>query len=150
VDDAPDLLARRRAAAPIPAAASATAFFSEIPKGHVMNSRLRTLAIAIATLAVISSAEGACDPRIVTTTTEFPMRSQLRGQEGIVALDLTIDASGHVAATQIAQSSGHRLLDRAARESALNDWQFDVSNCARGDLPINRHIAIEYRNDEYR
>jgi protein TonB len=115
-----------------------------------MNSRLPTLAIAIATLAVISSAEGACDPPIVATTTEFPMRSQLRGQEGIVALDLTIDASGHVAATQIAQSSGHRLLDRAARESALHDWQFDVSNCARGDLPINRHIAIEYRNDEYR
>ncbi|HEU4485539.1 MAG TPA: energy transducer TonB [Povalibacter sp.] len=114
-----------------------------------MNVRLYTLAIAIAS-AMISAAAGACDPRIVTTPTDFPMRSQLRGQQGVVALDLTIDASGRVASTQLVQSSGHRLLDRAARESALNEWQFDVSDCARSDLPINRHISVEYRNDEYR
>lgn len=67
-----------------------------------------------------------------------------------MALDLTIDAAGRVADTELVHSSGHRLLDRAARESALRDWQFDVSDCTRGDLPINRRIAVEYRNDEYR
>jgi hypothetical protein len=47
------------------------------------------------------------------------------------------------------QSSGFRLLDRAADKSVRDNWIFDISNCERKDLPVNHRIAVEYRNPEH-
>jgi TonB family protein len=96
------------------------------------------------------AAPSACETHAIESPTKFPMRSQLRGQEGIVYLNVKIDENGRVASTDLQRSSGYRLLDRAAQQSALKDWVFDVSQCARKDLPIDQVIAVEYRNDEYR
>src|SRR4051812_23877048 len=92
----------------------------------------------------------ACETHAIESPTKFPLRSQLRGQEGIVYLTVRIDEHGHVASTELQRSSGYRLLDQAAQQSALKDWVFDVSQCKRQDLPVDQVIAVEYRNDEYR
>jgi TonB family protein len=109
----------------------------------------RHLLLAVVSLA-LSAPALSCEPHAIKSSAAFPMRSQLRGQEGIVYLNLKIDENGRVASTQIEQSSGYRLLDHAAQDSAVKEWVFDVSGCERKDLPANRVIAIEYRNDEYR
>lgn len=115
-----------------------------------MNAWFKILAITAASLPLPLLADSACAPQALESSTRFPLRSQLRGQAGIVQLDVEIDRSGRVASTELVRSSGYRLLDRAARESALKDWVFDVSACDRDDLPASRRIVVEYRNDEYR
>ncbi len=118
-----------------------------------MNTALISLA-ALAALASnalpIAAAAETCQPKVLTGDTSFPMRSQLRGQEGTVFMDVTVDAHGRAADVHLVDSSGYRLLDRAAERSVLDEWEFDVSACERKDLPIKRRIAVEYRNDEYR
>ena len=111
-----------------------------------------TLLAALSFLYCLQSyaAPTECEPVAVEKSAKFPLRSQLRGQEGIVYLNVHIDESGRVASTYVHRSSGYRLLDRSARASVLNDWVFDVSQCHRNDLPVDRVIAVEYRNDVYR
>lgn len=91
-----------------------------------------------------------CDPHVIQSPTKFPIRSQLRGQSGIVHINVTVDENGRATRTQLQRSSGHRLLDRAATQSILADWVFDVSDCVRKDLPATDVVAVEYRNSEYR
>lgn len=111
---------------------------------------LATLATLAATTLPLAASANACEPRIVAGDTTFPMRSQLRGQEGIVFIDVTVDSHGRAAEVDLIGSSGYRLLDRAAEQSVRDSWEFDVSACERKDLPIKHRIAVEYRNDEYR
>jgi len=116
-----------------------------------MNAWLKTLAIAsISSLLPALATAQTCTPHALESPTKFPMRSQLRGQAGIVYLNIRVDENGRATSTELARSSGHRLLDRAAQESVRSDWLFDVSDCTRKDLPANHLIAVEYRNDEYR
>lgn len=91
-----------------------------------------------------------CDPQVIQSPTKFPIRSQLRGQSGIVHVNVTVDENGRVTSTQLERSSGHRLLDRAATHSILAHWVFNVSTCVPKDLPANDVVAVEYRNEEYR
>jgi len=115
--------------------------------------RVSTLLLLLASSAVLSvtspAAQASCDPTVLRSPTKFPVQSQLRGQEGVVFLEVTVDESGRVADTAILRSSGHRLLDRAATTSIRDRWVFDVSSCARKDLPASDLISVEYRNDEY-
>lgn len=116
-----------------------------------MNTACTALTVLAATSAVALSVNSAyaCDPNIVQDDTAFPMRSQLRGQKGVVYMDVVVDEHGKAASVDVVDSSGYRLLDRAARRSVIANWQFDVSNCERKDLPITHRIAVEYRNEEY-
>lgn len=117
-----------------------------------MNTSLIALSLLAATslqsLPTQASA-GDCDLRAVQSSIAFPMRSQLRGQSGKLLVQVSVDSSGRATATQLLQSSGHRLLDRAATTSIRNHWQFDTTGCGSNDLPATRTVAIEYRNDEY-
>jgi periplasmic protein TonB len=99
--------------------------------------------------AVADRAEASCLPELAQDSTSFPERAQLRGQRGIVLLDVLVDSNGRAAQAEIVDSSGYRLLDRSAEESVLKHWQFDVSSCERKDLPMKRRVAVEYRNEEY-
>ena len=117
-----------------------------------MNTRIPLLA-AISLplfLPTLATADAACDPHVLHSPTQFPMRSQLRGQSGVVYLNVTVDENGRATRTVLERSSGHRLLDYAARESVQNEWRFDVSTCARKDLPATQVVSVEYRNEEYR
>ena len=110
------------------------------------------MAIAsVSMLHVAPAAAASCEPQVIRdqSYTHFPVRAQLRGQKGTVVLNIRIDAQGRATAATLQHSSGHRLLDRAAARSVLQRWQFDISSCARKDLPIEQVIGIEYRNDHY-
>lgn len=111
---------------------------------------LATASLSLLLPALAPAATSTCDPRVLSSPTKFPLRSQLRGQQGIVLLNVSVDANGHVTDARLARSSGHRLLDRAATRSVLADWVFDVSDCVRKDLPATDVVAVDYRNEEYR
>lgn len=116
--------------------------------------RTPTLLLLAASSAVLFAATPAahagCDPTVIQSPTRFPLQSQLRGQDGVVLLEVTVDADGRVSATQLLRSSGHKRLDRAADASIRDGWRFDVTNCERKDLPASDLIEVEYRNDEYK
>ena len=111
-----------------------------------------TLTILAASSSITASsalADAPCGMRVIESPTEFPMRSQLRGHEGTVFINVTLDANGHPTGAEVDRSSGHLLLDLAATRSVLNKWQFDVSHCDHS-WPATHQVAVEYRNDEYR
>lgn len=119
-----------------------------------MSASLTLTILATASVSLLHAAQPAlagCEPRVVPTAsyTHFPLRSQLRGQKGTVLLTVSVDRNGRAAAATVQRSSGHRLLDKAATRSVLANWQFDISNCARTDLPISHVVTVEYRNPVY-
>jgi TonB family protein len=114
-----------------------------------MNVLTTGLAILAATAIPLATAiPASCGMRVVRSDTDFPERSQLRGQKGTVLIDVVLDANGHATRADVQRSSGHRLLDLAARRSVLDKWQFDVSHCAHA-FPASHQVAVEYRNEEY-
>lgn len=114
-----------------------------------MNTFTTGLAIlAAAAIPVTTAIPASCGMRVVRSDTDFPERSQLRGQKGTVLINVTLDANGHATGAAVERSSGHLLLDLAAKRSVLEKWQFDVSHCAH-TFPATHQVAVEYRNDEY-
>ncbi|MEW6164445.1 MAG: energy transducer TonB [Pseudomonadota bacterium] len=70
----------------------------------------------------------------------YPRAAIERGLEGRVVLLLTLDAAGRVVGAEVADSSGHPLLDVAARAAATRI----------GRLPVGRRQAllpVEFRLD---
>ncbi len=53
----------------------------------------------------------------------YPSKSQRRGWQGTVQLELTVDPAGVVREVEVVRSSGHRSLDEAARRT-LQTWRF--------------------------
>lgn len=108
------------------------------------------LAILAATTAIPATTaySASCGMRVVQSDTDFPMRSQLRGQKGTVLINVTLDAAGHATGAAVERSSGHLLLDLAAQRSVLEKWRFDVSQCQHAFPAIHR-VAVEFRNEEY-
>lgn len=110
---------------------------------------LGILAATISIPATTAQADGDCGRmRVVQSDTDFPMRSQLRGHKGTVFINVTLDADGHATRAKVERSSGHLLLDLAAKRSVMNKWRFDVSHCNHA-WPATHQVAVEYRNDEY-
>lgn len=71
----------------------------------------------------------------------YPPRALERGQQGRVMLHAKLGASGEPKTIRIAQSSGYRLLDRAAL-AAVEQWKFEpVSGSSRHggwvSVPVN-------------
>lgn len=117
-----------------------------------MNALIPTgLAILAATSTIVAgpTIAAACGMKIVRSDTSFPERSQLRGHDGTVLINVTLDANGRATNAEVERSSGHLLLDLAATRSVLNNWQFDVSACDHG-WPAVHQVAVEYRNEEYK
>lgn len=103
---------------------------------------------AASSLGYSANATADCHPEIMQQEAHFPDRAIDRGQQGTVYMDVVVGESGRASAVEVVDSSGYRLLDQAARHTALTQWEFDVSNCERKDLPVKRRIAVEYRNDQ--
>ena len=57
---------------------------------------------------------------------KYPERARRRHQEGTVYLIVTIDSEGYVTEATIKESSGHGVLDEAAKE-AVSSWRFSSS-----------------------
>lgn len=113
-------------------------------------SVITTLAAATALLTTsVASAEAPCKPSLIEKATSFPLGAQLRGQEGTVFMNVTIDENGRAQSADLHRSSGYSKLDRAAARSAVENWVFDVSGCERKDLPVTHVVAVEYHNRTY-
>ena len=113
-------------------------------------STLATLAVTTTLLhAPLASADPTCKPRLIQKETSFPLSAQLRGQEGTVYMNITIDENGRARHADLNRSSGYHRLDSAATRSAVENWVFDVSACERKDLPVTHVVAVEYHNDSY-
>jgi protein TonB len=55
---------------------------------------------------------------------EYPLMARRRNLEGVVVVALTITAGGQVDASQVSRSSGHNLLDDAARNTIRRVGRF--------------------------
>lgn len=72
----------------------------------------------------------------------YPPQARRRHYEGIVVLDVLVDAWGRAEEVKVAKSSGHSILDRAARE-AVQDWRFEPGR--RGGRPMDMWVRLPVR-----
>lgn len=68
---------------------------------------------------------------IYSPAPHYPEVARRQGQEGTVEMHVYIDDDGKVTRVELANSSGHELLDRSARQ-ALEQWRFQPAQ--RGGL----------------
>ena len=73
---------------------------------------------------------------------DYPIPSLRRGEEGIVLLDVQVQADGTPAAISLNRSCGHPLLDRAALE-AVRRWTFEPARAA--GVPVSSLVVIPVR-----
>lgn len=66
----------------------------------------------------------------------YPRQALRAGDAGKVTLRVLVDENGQPKQVQIERSSGHRLLDRAARDQVLAKWRFHPATA-----PDGRRIA---------
>ncbi|MEJ2025084.1 MAG: energy transducer TonB, partial [Deltaproteobacteria bacterium] len=73
---------------------------------------------------------------------EYPSRARRRGHEGTVTLKVLVDRNGGVAELEIYESSGYRILDRAAL-NAVKTWRFIPGR--KGNEPIDMWVVVPVR-----
>lgn len=74
----------------------------------------------------------------------YPRAAVRKRQEGVVMLTVKVTVDGSVADVTIAESSGHVLLDREARNTVLH-WQFEPARY--GGVTLQSEIQIPIRFD---
>ncbi len=72
----------------------------------------------------------------------YPSRARRRGYEGTVMLKVLVDQEGRVADLKVHDTSGYRMLDRAALR-AVRDWRFIPG--ARGNEKIEMWVMVPVR-----
>jgi len=76
----------------------------------------------------------------------YPSLAKQRGHEGTVVLKIKVLKTGSVDAIEVAQSSGHQLLDKAA-VTAIQKWRFEPAQKNRRavdhwvQLPVNFSLS---------
>jgi TonB family protein len=113
--------------------------------------RFKLVLLAFAAVAALPIPAFAADAatcnvtQLATIRTEFPPTSQTRGEHGNVTLKVSIGEDGRAHATQVTQSSGYPALDKAAADSVINHWRFDVAHCAANSLPANSLVTVQFK-----
>ncbi len=74
----------------------------------------------------------------------YPRSAVRKRQQGVVVLTVKIAGDGSVANVAIAESSGHVLLDREARNTVMH-WQFEPARY--GEVTLQSEIQIPIRFD---
>lgn len=103
------------------------------------------LGLAVAAPQLIASADRGLQV-VHAPPPPYPGLALARQLEGEVLLRVQIDAEGRVTAVDIERSSGHRMLDQAARMQVLRRWQFAPAStngrpaAAQGLVPIRFRI----------
>ncbi len=80
--------------------------------------------------------------QIYSPQPEYPADALRRRLEGRVVLRVKIETSGRVGATSVLRSSGHSILDEAARQAVLR-WRFDSPK--RLGVAVHSEIAVPVR-----
>lgn len=92
----------------------------------------------------IESAASFADAALGNPPPVYPQRARLRGQEGTVRLLARIDPQGQLSELRLIESSGHALLDRAARE-AVERWRFRPATRAGQSVAGELVVPILFR-----
>jgi protein TonB len=89
-------------------------------------------------------------PRVATLAYDvypaprYPRQAQRRGATGTVLLRVLVDASGQPLEAVIETSSGHRDLDRAARDQVLAKWRFHPATHQGRAIPAYALVPIGF------
>lgn len=75
----------------------------------------------------------------------YPRAAQAGRREGQVMLRVTVGADGVPTAVEIAQSSGHRDLDAAARAQVLKHWRFRPAMKDGQAIPAIGMVPINFQ-----
>ena len=82
-------------------------------------------------------------PRYRTNPTpDYPLSCKRRREEGIVLLNVVVQADGLPAAVSLTQSSGHPLLDEVALD-AVRRWTFEPGLAA--GVPVSSRVVVPVR-----
>ena len=74
----------------------------------------------------------------------------IRGNlQGTVLLEVLVDVDGRPVEVRIHSSSGHRVLDAAARRHVLREWSFRPAMQAGGPVQAIGIVPIEFSLDRY-
>ncbi len=124
--------------APPPAAASSsTAARGTVPASIAPASRTPGVSSATNTQSLTTARFDAAHLR--NSAPAYPQASRRRGEEGLVILRVRVGVNGRASEIQVAQSSGHPRLDRAA-EDAVARWRFEPAR--EGDRAIDSWVRV--------
>lgn len=70
----------------------------------------------------------------------YPALSRRLGEEGIVRLNILVNADGSVARLEIAKSSGYPRLDEVALKTVQSSWKFEPAR--QGGKPIQAWVIV--------
>lgn len=73
---------------------------------------------------------------------DYPLPCKRRREEGIVFLNVVVQADGLPAAISLNRSSGHPLLDRSALD-AVRSWTFEPGRAA--GVPVSSRVVVPVR-----
>lgn len=77
----------------------------------------------------------------------YPTLARRKGWEGLVLLRVRVDAQGRPQEVRIERSSGHRLLDRTAREHVLTRWRFHPAIHEGRPVAAWAQVPLNFRID---
>lgn len=77
----------------------------------------------------------------------YPIEARSRRQQGRVLLRVQVSAVGTATAVEVVSSSGHPMLDQAAR-AAVQTWHFIPATRAGAAVPAQVEVPIEFRMDD--
>lgn len=70
----------------------------------------------------------------------YPALSRRLGEEGVVRLNILVNADGSVAQIELAQSSGHPRLDEAAMRTVQSSWRFEPAR--QSGRPVQAWVIV--------
>jgi protein TonB len=77
----------------------------------------------------------------------YPRDALREGAQGTVLLKVLVDIDGRPLEVQVARSSGHRSLDRAAREQVLRRWAFRPAMLDGRAVQAIGLVPVDFRLD---
>jgi protein TonB len=74
----------------------------------------------------------------------YPLTARRLGLEGRVVLEVTVATDGSPLNVQVADSSGHGVLDRAARRT-VRRWQFQPARVGGNTVQSTITVPVRFR-----
>jgi protein TonB len=74
----------------------------------------------------------------------YPIEAMRQNLEGTVVLRVTVAATGRTTSITVIESSGHKILDNAARDGVAR-WQFAPARRANGPIASVIDVPIEFK-----
>ncbi|MDB5414444.1 MAG: putative TonB, C-terminal, partial [Rubritepida sp.] len=84
------------------------------------------------------------DPRYRNAAPGYPEASRLRGEQGAVVLELSVNVDGRVVSAQVLGSSGSQALDEAARRTVA-EWRLRPATVDGQPVPGAVRTTIHFR-----